>query len=107
MSRARAKGTAFESEVVFFLNANGQPHAHRNPLNSPKGDIGGTPFTLECKNHKEMTLGTWMKQAETSSELTGNPPAVVHKRRGKNVSRAYVTMPLEVFAKLIENYPNT
>jgi hypothetical protein len=103
MSKARAKGSMFETEVTFYLNNNGQEHAHRNPLNSPLGDIGGTPMTIEAKNHKEMALGTWMKQAEESSILTSRPPVVVHKRRGKNVSQAYVTMTLETFAELLKH----
>jgi len=103
MNKARAKGTEFESAVTNYLIESGFEHAHRLPLGSPLGDVAGTPMTIEAKNHKEMALGTWVKQAENSSLKTGKRWAVVHKRRGKNVSQAYVTMSLETFAELLKH----
>ena len=47
MSKTRAKGTAFETEVVNYLKANGFDEAERNPLNSPLGDIGKIPIVAE------------------------------------------------------------
>lgn len=104
MSKTRAKGTAFETEVVNYLKANGFDEAERNPLNSPLGDIGKIPIVAECKNHKTMTLSEWMKQAEVSGTKAGKMWAVVHKRRGKNVSKTWVTMELDQFVEMLKAF---
>jgi len=104
MSKARAKGTSYESEIVAYLRENGFPDAKRNELNSPLGDIGNVPIVVECKNHKEMTLSTWMNQAEVSGGKANKFFAVFHKRRGKNASKSYVTMSLDQFIELLWAY---
>ena len=104
MSKTRAKGTAFESEVVNFLKSQGFNEAERNILNSPLGDIKNVPMVLECKNQKTMTLSEWMQQAENSGKKAGKLHAIVHKRRGKNVSKAYVTMELDQFTELLKAF---
>jgi hypothetical protein len=104
MSKTRAKGTAFESEVVGYLKENGFEQAERNVLNSPLGDIKNIPIVAECKNHKTMTLSEWMKQAEVSGTKAGKLWAVVHKRRGKGVSKTWVTMELDQFTELLKAY---
>lgn len=102
MSRTRQKGTAFETEVVRFLQSMGMDEAERNVLNSPLGDIRNLPMVLECKNHKTMELAEWVDQAAASGARVGKLHAVIHKRRGKNVSKAYVTMELKDFAVLLK-----
>ena len=104
MSRTRAKGTSFETEVVKFLQSMGFIDTKRHVLNSPFGDIDGIPMVLECKNHKEMALSEWMTQAAKSGEKAGKLYAVCHKRKGKGVPQAYVTMPLETYAELLRFY---
>ena len=104
MSKTRAKGTSFETEVVKVLQSMGFLDTKRHVLNSPFGDIDGIPMVLECKNHKEMALSEWMNQAAKSGEKAGKLHAVCHKRKGKGVPQAYVTMPLEVYAELLRFY---
>lgn len=104
LSRTRAKGTAFETEVVNFLKESGFLEAHRNILNSPLGDIGDIPIVAECKNQKTMTISEWVDQAKTSGQKAGKLSAVIHKRRGKNVSHSYVTMELREFVELLMAY---
>jgi len=107
MSKARAKGTSFETEVVNYLKEQGFSEAKRNELNSPLGDLGNLPIVAECKNHKEMTLSTWMNQAEVSGSKAKKLFAVIHKRRGKNASKSYVTMSLDQFVELLRAYGET
>ena len=103
MSKQRAKGTEFENRVVevllpFF------DEAQRLEFSSPLGDIGGLPIVIECKNHQSMALADWMNQAERSGERVGKMHAVVHKRRGKNARKAYVTQDLEQYAQILYGY---
>lgn len=104
MSKTRARGTAFETEVVKFLRGVGFLKAQRNILNSPLGDIGDIPIVAECKNQKTMTLAEWIDQAKVSGGKAKKLSAVIHKRRGKNVSRSYVTMELCEFVELLMAY---
>lgn len=104
MSKARQKGTSFETEVVRYLQENGFEDAIRNILNSPLGDINNLPIVAECKNHKTMTLSEWMKQAEESGKKAGKIYAVFHKRKGKNVSKSWVTMELDQYVELLKSY---
>lgn len=105
VNRAKAKGSAFERDVVAFLNAHGFPHAERRALRgiNDAGDIAGViGWCLELKNHREMDLGTWATEAQKESIAARcHRWAVVHKRRGKGVRDAYVTLPLWLFASMV------
>jgi len=100
MSKARQKGTAFENDVLAFLQT-WFPDAKRTEFSSPLGDLAGMPIVLECKNQKTMTLPAWLDQARKSGEKTGLPFAIVHKRARANVSKTYVTFELDQLAPLL------
>lgn len=110
MSRSKAKGTTFERLIADHLAATLDDRIDRQVLrgNTDLGDISGvrSPFgkvVLECKNHKTMTLGTWVEEVEVER---GNADAlvgvVVHKRprRGKP-GEQYVTLTVDGFVKLL------
>lgn len=104
VSRERAKGTRFESDVVDVLRAWFPWVERRAPSGArDRGDIAGVPgFALECKNAARMELAAWVDEALTEAEHAGSTyGAVVHKRRGKPAERAYVTMELRGFAALL------
>lgn len=102
MSKARQKGTSFETDVVRFLKENGFEDAERwGSSNMALGDVRNIPIVLEAKNHKSMALAEWSDQAERAGSKAKKIWAVVHKRPRKNVSKAYVTMSLENFAELM------
>ena len=106
MSKARAKGTEFETATVNYLHDNGFPAAVRTGSAAyGDGDITGIPgIVIENKNQARMDLSGWLNQATKSAERRGKNelPIVVHKRRGKNVLQAYVTLSLENLVKLIK-----
>ena len=105
MSKARAKGTSFETAVVEILNEEGFPNAKRpGPTNWEFGDIDGIPIVLEAKNQQTMALATWMKQAEIASQKAGMPFVVVHKRKGKNARKAYATQDFDMWLILFRAY---
>ena len=105
-NRSKQKGTTFESDVVACLQAHGYPHAERRALagNVDKGDITGLGprWVIECKAVREITLASFVDEAEVERGNAGADYGVaVVKRRGKNVSQAYAVMPLEKFVELM------
>ncbi len=91
--------------MVDFLRGHGFPYAERRAQRGARdcGDVAGViGWVLELKNHREMDLATWMNEAQKEAINDGSyRHAVVHKRRGKNVRDAYVTLPLWAFADLL------
>lgn len=118
MSRATAKGTQFESEVVAYLVSRFGPGIERRAKHGTKdrGDIAGVfirckPCVVEVKNHKEMKLSQWVEEAEIER---GNADAeygvVVHHRPGKgskSTGESYVTMTLATFCDIIAGERST
>lgn len=107
MSKEKQKGTKWETDVVNYLNENGFPNAERRALTgkNDKGDIAGLPnnWVLECKDHKTISLSTFVDEAMTEKENAGSAyGAAVIKRARKNVSQAYVVMPLEQFVVVMQ-----
>ena len=122
----KVKGTRWESEVVDYLAANGFPSIERRSLkgNKDQGDIANVAdWVLECKNEKTIGLGGYMDEGATELtnaqdywraliKTTETPPrpswfAAIVKRRRKNVSAAYVVMPLSQFVRLIQSNKTT
>jgi hypothetical protein len=100
VSASKQKGTAFETAVVRFMQAAGFDVERRALQGSlDKGDIAGLDgWVLECKAEKAITLAEYMKEAEQEAVNAGVPwYAAIVKRRNKNVSDAYVVLPLKVF----------
>lgn len=95
MSKSRALGTYLETLVANYF-VEWFPDIKRAPtLNHPLGDFIGFPVVLEAKNQKKMTLAAWVDQAEKSGIRAGLPYMVVHNRPGKNVSKDYITLPVD------------
>ena len=111
----KAKGSAFEREIVTYLRAHGFPYAERGVAGATEdiGDIIGTPgIVWECKNQKRMVLAGWVDEllVEIANQLTryknGGPlvlGAVIHKRKGKSsAGDYYATMPLHIYVDLLK-----
>lgn len=116
MSKAKEKGTRFETSVVRYLTDALGDGFERSPLHGSKdtGDILGVTFrgrrvVLECKNRARMELSEWMDELEAEmGNADADFGAVVHKRRGCGESRfgdTYVTMPLSVYTAMIAGGP--
>ena len=115
MSASKAKGTAGETSVVRFLQANGYPHAERRALAGAqdRGDVAGIPgLCIEVKNAAAMKLAQWVDEAEREAAPTGlrhapgsDVPVVWHKRRGRgSPGDWYVTMDGWAFLALLERW---
>jgi hypothetical protein len=109
VSAARAKGTAAETAVVRFLQANGYPNAERRALagSQDRGDIAGIPgVVIEVKAAARLELAAWVDEALTEAINAGASMAVVwHKRRGKgSPGDWYVTMDGLDFVNLLSDH---
>ena len=107
VNKPKARGTAFETAVVGYLRDNGFPFARRLSLSgsADQGDVSlgdippGGPVTIECKDHAKIDLAGFITELEKECSNTGNECGIVIiKRRGKNVSQAYVLTTLERWA---------
>lgn len=113
MSKEKAKGSAFEQQVVDYMRGALQDsRIERRVANgvNDRGDVSGVMLrgkrtVLECKNHRKMELSQWLDEAEAERGNDGAEFAfVVHKRRGcgaKNMGETYVTCTLETLCAVI------
>lgn len=121
MSRAKRKGTSWESAVAAYLSeATGLP-IERRALSgaADRGDIqgltiSGTRMVVECKNHKKYELSEWLEEAAREGfNDKSDIYLVAVKRAGKGytdrsgkpdmekVGKHMVVMELDVFARLL------
>ena len=106
MSKSKAKGTAFETEIVRTLQSKWWPNAERRTLSgvNDKGDINLHPdVVIEAKDHGTLKFSQWLAEAEKERVNAGASIGVVWaKRRGKaSASDAYVVMTGEQFIELL------
>jgi hypothetical protein len=108
VNKAKVKGTNWETALVNFLKASHWPFARRIALAGSKdiGDIslGDTPLggtvTIEAKDHAAITLASFVDEMQEECRNAGTEYGVVIiKRRGKNVSQAYVVTTLDMWVK--------
>ena len=103
-SSPKRKGSAFERDVVHYLQEHGFPDAERAyGAGRPEdiGDVVGIPgVCCECKAHARLELAQWVDETERE-RLNARQPfgVVIAKRRGKSTDNAYVVMSLEAFAR--------
>ena len=108
----KARGSAFEREVVKYLQDQGFPFAERlygAGRWDDKGDItlGADRFRRfvhELKNHATFKFPEWLEEARIECEnAKGKYPIVIAKRRTKSPSQAYVVMTLETWVQLLKD----
>lgn len=105
-NKSKNKGTTFETDVVNYLNEQGI-RCERRSLNgiNDRGDItvyDRPSLVLECKSEAKFDLAGYMKEVAVEVVNAGNDMGVaIVKAPRKNVSQAYVVMPLEVFVKKV------
>ncbi len=106
MNKAKAKGTAAETAVVRFMQANGFPLAERRTLAgaNDRGDIGGIPGRVfEVKNVRRDSLPGWVDEAlvEAGNVSPTTVGMVVHKRIGTtDPGRWFVTLTLADYCRM-------
>jgi hypothetical protein len=102
---SKRKGTAWESQVVAYLQEHGQHFAERRALtgSADKGDVSGIPSVMiECKCEKTVTLGAYADEVKVQTANAGASIGVaVVKRRNRGPGDAYVVMSLQQFARML------
>jgi len=103
-NRAKEKGDRFEIVVRDYLREAYWPGCERRAKQfaADRGDIVGGPadFTLDCKDHAQIDLASFMDQAELEARHARVPfYAAIVKRRRRPTKDAYVVMPLHVFVE--------
>ena len=95
MSKERAKGTAWETDVCQYLSV-AFPHVKRTgSADFGAGDIDVAPgYVIECKNVQRIDLAAILDQTEKARVRQGAEfGAAIIKRRGKSSpADAYVLM---------------
>jgi hypothetical protein len=109
---SKRKGSAFELDVVRYLQANGHPYAERTygaGRPDDRGDIDGIPgWVIECKNEKSTDLAGWCTEAAAEAvNARRSWWAAIAKRRNRPVCDSYVVMTLAQFARLVGDSPAT
>jgi len=108
MSKNKAKGTAAETAVVNYLNANGYPFAERRALAgiNDKGDVAGIPAVcIEIKAQRTYTIPAWLKElAVEKANAKAKTAFLVVKPNGvgdKNTGQWWAILPLADMVELM------
>tara|TARA_B100001996_G_scaffold85912_1_gene63486 strand:- start:1384 stop:1770 length:387 start_codon:yes stop_codon:yes gene_type:complete len=114
MSKAKQKGTAWETECVRYLQSYTKHEFMRLPLVGTK-DVGDIrcldlpEFVFECKNRKDALSSLSQIMKETEQERINADAtfgAALVKRRNFGTGAAYVVMEMHTFAQLIKERMN-
>jgi hypothetical protein len=99
----RAKGARWESALVSLLRRHGWTNAERagSGHDQRHGDLLGIPgWVIECKNCRALSLGTWIKQAETQAKSWRY--ALMVKRVGHSEpAEGFAVLPIGSFLALL------
>ena len=105
VSRERAKGTRFESEVCAYLRDHGHRYVERRAGRGVRdgGDIAGLPgWVLEAKALRQLDVAGAVDEAEKERANVGvRFAAAILKRRRRPIGDAYVVVPLHRFAEVL------
>jgi hypothetical protein len=86
VSRARAKGTSWETKVIEYLRQ-WWPYAERRALHgaADKGDVSGiVSVCIECKSHASWKPGEWLRELDAEmANAAADTGAVFAKVKGK------------------------
>jgi hypothetical protein len=105
VSASRAKGTAWESKVVTYLQSRGWPHAERRALRGKhdRGDVAGiVGIVIEAKSAARVELAAWLDEAHAEARHGDDIGVVWFHRRGKgSPSDGFVLMDGAAFVDLL------
>lgn len=103
----KAKGSAFERELVRYRRDRGHPYVERAygaGRSDDRGDLDGLPgYVVEVKCHRALDLAGFVDEAVREAANVGGDivPVVIAKRRNRPVADAYAVMRLADWAQLV------
>ena len=99
----KRKGSAFERLIADYL-AERMP-CERIPAGATldRGDLRTEAAAIQCKNHRTLSLGAWLRDAMEQQQNAGKRlHALVVKRKGSAApAEQFVVMSLEQFRELL------
>ena len=99
----KAKGSTFERLIADYL-AQRMP-CERIPAGATldRGDLWTEAAAIQCKNHRTLSLGAWLRDAVEQQRNAGKRlHALVVKRKGTTApAEQFVVMSLEQFRELL------
>ncbi len=99
----KAKGAAFERLIADYL-AERMP-CERIPAGATldRGDLWTEAAAIQCKNHRTLSLGAWLRDAMDQQRNAGKRlHALVVKRKGSQApAEQFVVMSLQQFRELL------
>lgn len=103
---SKQKGARFERKLSGIFRDYGYKGSHRTAQycgnTGEAADVVGLPnIHIEAKHQERMQLYDWMAQAKRDAQVSGNLPAVFHK---KNNSEILVTMELKDWMQIYNEY---
>lgn len=106
MSKARQKGTAWETELLGRLRGLFGPNVHRAPLRGTQdaGDFVGVPFLVEAKSTKAPHFLEWARTAIKKTQ--GGRWVVAWHGDRRTDPTELIVMPLALFEELVDSYEN-
>lgn len=108
----KSRGLAFKQAVALYLIQAG--HLSAWPTSPSKvsdhlrtcGDIEGTPFALSVRTAQSYDFSSLLDEARDLANFHGRRwHAAIHARRGRELSEAFVLLPLSEFAELMRLVP--
>ena len=105
MSKARAKGTAYESAIVAYLRSQ-DVEAGRQPLagNIDLGDIHTEKFCIEAKAARKREIPSWVSEAEKEAEASNRIGVVFSKTPSKRIEEGVAIMSVRSFVGLMKEF---
>lgn len=104
----KAKGSEWERRVAAYFNERGYVNVERRygaGNTKDKGDLNGFAgeIVIECKDHKSISLSTFMDETETEKEnAKAKLGLCVAKRARKPVDQAYCILTLKDVITLLQ-----
>jgi hypothetical protein len=100
------KGTRWRKLVQDWLSGLGY-ECKAKAWMAPGDDITATrgmlTFSVECKDHRALSLGTWVDQAELQCPDDQIPIVVAHRLGHSRAEDAFVIMSARSFGDLLES----
>lgn len=106
-SPSKRRGTRWESALVECLREHGFPRAERRALAGFLRTAAISPasktWTLEAKDHRTLSLGAWLEEAETEANHadTSWVAVVVKRKRCGDPARSFAVMSIAQLCRLI------
>ena len=107
MSKARAKGTSWEVELLGYLRDLFGPGVHRAPLRGTQdhGDFVGVPWLHEAKSTLAPHFLEWARTASAKARAAGSSSwAIIWHGDRRKLPTEFVVIPFSLYEELVSRW---